>query len=126
MRNIMLSSPNYFTRVPDQSFIVSSTGESNDRSEAGDALISGTRAQGWAMVHLPHGGEVEVDLVRALDPSGSWKACWVDTKCGERSGFDSGNFGSRTRKFVAPKRLDKSQDWLLLLEHVSLSSPDVV
>ncbi|RSH83833.1 hypothetical protein EHS25_005448 [Saitozyma podzolica] len=58
MRNIMLSSPNYFTRVPDQSFIVSSTGESNDRSEAGDALISGTRAQGWAMVTFRTGARI--------------------------------------------------------------------
>lgn len=93
MRKIMLSLPNYFSRVPDQDFIVSSTNELDPHVRAGDKLVTGTRADEWALVHLPYGGSISIDLAKALpgnEPS-IWRAWWVDTKCGARELCGSGN-----------------------------------
>lgn len=99
MRKIMLSLPNYLSRVPDQTLVLSDTNEPADGSRAGDKLVSGTRADGWAMVHLPYGGKVALDLKKALPgcKTGTmWRAWWVDTKCGAREMCGSGSVGVET------------------------------
>lgn len=116
MRNIMLALPNYFSRMPDQSFILSGTNEPIDGSRAGDKLISGTRADGWAMVHLPYGGEVTIDIGKALPGKvGAWRAWWVDTKCGAKE-LDQSGKGQHVEKFVSPSEGTLKDDWLLLVE----------
>lgn len=114
MRSIMVSLPNYFDRVPDQSFIVSSTNEPTDGSRAGDKLISGMRSKGWAAVHLPYGGQVEIDLEKAKI-STKWRAWWINPKTGGREVFKRGEGGGQL-KVEAPSGGTLDDDWLLLVE----------
>jgi hypothetical protein len=123
MRAILLFLPNYFTRIPDQNFITSSTNESADGSRVGDKLISGMRGEGWAMVHLPHGGSVEVDLQKALPGSETavgkeYRAWWVDPRTGGKETLGKGKSDGPIKgrkKFTAKD----NEDWLLLLEGIS-------
>ncbi len=112
-KQILLTLPEYFSRVPDQGFIVSDTGE-REGERAGDKLVSGMRADGWAAVHLPYGGAVEVDLARALPAAKGWKAWWVDPRCGGREVFERGD-KLGVRSFSAPSAGALSTDWILLL-----------
>lgn len=111
----MLSLPNFDSRTPSQSLILS---ETNDKPNelAGDKLVSAMRGNGWTMVHLPYGGTVEVDLKRALPFGQPWRAWWVDTKCGAKSVFARGNVEDGSKVFTAPTGGSKEDDWLLLLE----------
>jgi hypothetical protein len=75
MRRFFLSLPDFFSRRPDSSFILSDTFEPKDGTSALDRLVQGLRSDSWALVHLPYGGEVEVDfrsprvgLVNNLEP----------------------------------------------------------
>ncbi|ORY25529.1 hypothetical protein BCR39DRAFT_543890 [Naematelia encephala] len=111
-KRIVESLPGYFERIPDQSFILSDTHEPAT-DLAGEELISGMReANGqWAMVHLPFGGPVELDLGKALPGKTSWRGWWWDPRIGSRETFGLGvTPGSKT--FTAPDE----QDWLLYLE----------
>ncbi|BEI82007.1 hypothetical protein CcaverHIS002_0211670 [Cutaneotrichosporon cavernicola] len=112
-KNILLDLPCYFSRVPDQSFIVSDTGE-REGERAGDTLVSGMRADDWAAVHLPYGGTVQVDLALAIPSAKGWKAWWVDPRCGGREVFETGN-NLGVRAFSAPSAGTLSDDWILLL-----------
>ncbi|ORY24577.1 hypothetical protein BCR39DRAFT_320021 [Naematelia encephala] len=117
MRRIFLSLPSYFTSRPDQSMIVSDTNEGQ-----GDKLISGLRGDGWAMVHLPYGGTVDVDISKALpdlkDGKG-WRGWWIDPKSGGRSTFGIGE-ETGAKSFEAPSGGSLECDWILLLEEVGL------
>lgn len=110
---ILLSLPGYFSRVPDQNMIVSDTHESKGQ-RAGDRLVSGMRADGWAAVHLPYGGEVEVDLGLAVPGAPSWKAWWIDPRAGGREVFASGT-KLASRAFTAPTAGSLADDWILLV-----------
>jgi hypothetical protein len=119
MRRICLSLPNFFTRVPDSSFILSNTLEPRDGTRAGDSLVSGMRGEGWAMVHLPYGGNVEVDLVAALPGSQQYKAWWIDTRTGGREVFGGGKVIPGSKVFESSTGGTLEDDWLLLLETLS-------
>lgn len=123
MRQICLSLPNYFTRVPDSSFILSETHEPTDGSRAGDKLIQGMRGDGWAMVHLPHGGTVNIDVSGALGAKKrGWKSWWIDPRTGGREVNESERQNSVQADFTAPRGLGNNEDWLLLLESVTGTS----
>lgn len=115
MRRIMLSLPKYFDRIPDQSIILSSTNEPEDGTWAGDKLISGMRSEGWAMVHLPYGGEVEVHLGLAGFTERKWRAWWIDPRCGGREVGVKGG-GGDAKAFKSPTSGSLDDDWLLLIE----------
>jgi hypothetical protein len=120
MRTITLSLPNYFTRIPDDSFILSDRNEPSDGTPAGDKLVLGMRAKGWAGVHLPYGGHVEVDLEKALpsEGEGEYRAWWIDPRTGGKETIGKGKSDGPikgSRRFEAPDK----EDWLLLLESVS-------
>ncbi|KAK8843944.1 hypothetical protein IAR55_006736 [Kwoniella newhampshirensis] len=116
-RHIMQSLPNFFSRIPDQSFILSDTHEPTDGTPAGDALISGMRSEGWAMVHLPYGGGVTIDLTKAgFGEKKSWRAWWIDPRTGGREVFMRDAGGGVTQTFQAPSGGDQDDDWLLLVE----------
>lgn len=119
MRHICLALPNYSTRVPDSTFILSDTHEPEDGSNAGDALIQGMRGAGWAMVHLPFGGPIRIDVRRALSGDRAWRAWWIDPRTGGREVFHSDSSLDVTPLFAAPDAKDQESDWLLYLENVS-------
>lgn len=121
MRQICLALPNYTSRVPDSSFILSDTNEPKDGSRAGDKLIQGMRGDGWAMVHLPHGGTINLNLTKAL-PVGTnegWKAWWIDPRTGGRECFQTSKEPASQVSFTAPAAHGEDSDWLLFVETVS-------
>ena len=85
------------------------------------------RADGWAIVQLPEGGNVEIDLDKALRSSGNregaarkekWRAWWIDPRIGGREVFRVGeDYGIKA--FEAPSKGEGDNDWLLLLETYS-------
>jgi hypothetical protein len=118
LRRFFLSLPDFFSRRPDSSFIMSDTQEPADGSSALDRLIQGLIADSWAMVHLPYGGEIEIDTGKALRGGPSYRAWWVSPASGGKEVIDNGNkheaVGPRTFKSPTEGSLDK--DWVLLLE----------
>lgn len=112
-KRFLLSLPGYFSRIPDQTFITSDTHEQAGKL-AGDALVSGMRADGWAAVHLPYGGDVEVDMTKAIPGAASWKAWWFDPRSGGREVFVGGDKLGR-RAFSAPSAGSLTDDWILLV-----------
>ncbi|KAL7418636.1 hypothetical protein Q5752_007094 [Cryptotrichosporon argae] len=114
-QRILVGLPEYFSRVPDQSLILSSTNEPEPPALAGDKLISACRGKGWAIVHLPYGGDVEVDL-KGVKGSHGWRAWWIEPKSGGREIFATGDDDKRA--FAAPSGGSLDDDWLLLVEAV--------
>lgn len=125
MRKIVESLPNYHTRVPDQSFILSDTNEPADGEPAGDRLLGGTRGDGWALVYLPYGGDVSLDLAKAIPAGGQWRAWWINPRDGGRLSFLSGNDASDDgqRAFSAPSGGNLKNDWLLYIDTESAANP---
>lgn len=68
-------------------------------------------------MHLPYGGEVEVDLAKALQGHGGkgWKGWWVDPRTGARQLFAKGPADQTTLKAESPAEGSNKDDWLLLL-----------
>lgn len=106
LKALMLSRP-YFTRVPDQSLIV---GEAGD----GTAHIGATRdAQGrYAMVYLPHGQPVTVDLSLLAGRVNAW---WFDPRSGAATRI-KGEFSPAGRQTFTPPSNGNEQDWVLVLD----------
>jgi hypothetical protein len=121
MRRFFLSLPDFFSRRPDSSFILSDTFEPKDGTSALDRLVQGLRSDSWALVHLPYGGEVEVDLEKALT-GGTYRAWWVSPASGGREVLDNGakTAVKGSRLFTSPTRGDLKKDWILLLETYSV------
>lgn len=122
MKSIMLSIPNFLSRVPDNSFILSDRNEVEGKP-AGDKLIQGMKGKGWAMVHLPYGGSVEIDLNEALDDGeggegGKYRGWWIDPKTGGREIFEEGEIKGK-KEFKSPSEGSLKTDWLLYIESVS-------
>lgn len=121
MRRFFLSLPDFFSRRPDSSFILSDTKEPTDGSSALDRLIQGLKADSWAMVHLPYGGEVEVDLEKALTGN-TYRAWWVSPASGGKEVIGKGDKSEEkgTKVFKSPSEGALDRDWVLLLETYSL------
>lgn len=119
MKSIMLSLPNYLTRVPDQSIIASPTFEPVNRTERGDRMISGMRGDGWCAVHLPEGGMVSVKLHKALKVGVKSRSWWIDPKSGGKTIFRTADCVTlEPVDFESPVSNNKQRDWLLLIEQV--------
>lgn len=115
----MLALPNFYSRIPDQTVIVSSTNEPADGSPASDKLISGMRGDGWAMVHLPYGGTVTVDLAKALPRVGGWNAWWINPRDGSRLSPFTSDDHREQQSFTSPTEGDLRNDWLLYIDQPS-------
>lgn len=115
-RRIMETMPgDYFARVPDQSFIVSDTHERADE-RAGDALVGGMKGEGWAAVHLPYGGKVEVNVGTALGRDvREWRSWWINPRTGGRNLGDDEDKGGEVVSFTAPSGGSLENDWILLV-----------
>jgi hypothetical protein len=119
MKSIMLSLPNYLTRVPDQSIIASPTFESASEAERGDSMISGMRGDGWCAVHLPEGGTVSVRLNKALEVGSKFRSWWIDPKTGGKTIFQTTDCVTLDpMEFKPSPSKGKQNDWLLLIEQV--------
>lgn len=124
LRRFFLSLPSYTTRRPDSSFIVSDTMEPKDGTLAYDKLIAGLKAQDWALVHLPYGGAVEIDVSMALSHSKSatFRVWWVDPRSGGKTPAERGtrlSLPATVREFISPTSGSLDTDWVLLLESYS-------
>jgi|SRR5712671_198294 len=104
---LMLSRP-YFTRIPDQSIIVGDQGR-------GEPHIGATRdRQGsYAMIYLPHGQQVMVDLSKI---SGTHAvAWWFDPRTGVSTHIE-GRFPTSGTKSFSPPTSGADTDWVLVLD----------
>ena len=107
---LMLSRP-YFTRIPDQSIIVSD-------QERGETYVGATRDRegSYAMIYLPHGLDVTVDLTKI---SGTHAvAWWFDPRTGQVTRID-GNFPTSGTRTFEPPSSGADTDWILVLDDKS-------
>ena len=110
----LLESRPFFSRVPDQSLLVSAPGTGADHVQA-------TRdADGsYAFVYLPTGQTVEVDLRKLSGPR--LRAAWFDPRTGTAQ--ISGEYANdRPREFTPPSD-GPGQDWVLVLDDVNHDRP---
>lgn len=119
LKRIMLDLPNFHARRPDNSFIQSDTREPADGSPAGSELISGMSAPDWAMVHLPFGGSVTIDLTLALPGAATFRGWWIDPRVGSKVIAIHTSPVNASWEFEAPTGGSIDDDWLLYLEHAS-------
>jgi len=104
---LMLSRP-YFTRIPDQSVIVGDQWR-------GEAHVSATRDRdgSYAMLYLPHGLDVTVDLTKI---SGAYAAAWwYDPRNGEATQID-GTFPTSEARTFEPPSSGADTDWILVID----------
>jgi len=104
-----LRSLDWWTLVPDQTVI---------SGDAGERAAARSRNRDWAIVYLPSGGMVSVDL-GALRTSGSAHASWMDPATGRRE--SAGSFpAAGTHQFTPPQGL---ADAVLLLQATLAPGP---
>lgn len=111
LKNLMLSRP-YFSRIGDQSIILSDAGK--DYRDLVVATIDANKT--YAMFYLPKERRVKVNLSRI---SGSKKnVWWFDVRTGQalRAGTASGN----SKTFAPP---DQTTDWVLVIDDASRNFP---
>ena len=103
----MLSRP-YLTRIPDQSLIIEPQAE-------GSQHIGATRDQNgsYAMIYLPQGQEVTVDLSKiAGSQAVGW---WYDPRTGASTRIKGSISTFGTKSFVPPTS-GANQDWVLIVD----------
>ena len=108
-KNLLLSRP-YFTRVPDQSVVVSDTFDDELR---GTHHIQATRDTGGAyiLVYSASGQPFTVDMTRL---SGAATAAWLDPRTGGTKPF--GTFASTGTQAFTPPSKGRGSDWVLTLD----------
>jgi len=107
LKALMLSRP-YFTRIPDQSLIVGDAGE-------GLKHIGATRDQegSYAMVYLPQGQAVRLDLAKIAGPKAvGW---WFDPRTGAATRIQEAFSTSVPKAFTSPTS-GTDQDWVLVID----------
>ena len=108
LKNLMLSRP-YFTRIANQSIVVSDKGKDYTN------LIYATADEGksYAMIYLPQNKPVKVHLGKI---SGETKnVWWYNVKTGKATQGKAAK-GSSTKTFSPPK---EGQDWVLVIDDAS-------
>lgn len=107
LKTLMLSRP-YFTRIPDQSVVVGSAGESSDR-------ICGTRdvSGSYLMVYLPRGQSVGVDLRKLSGLRAN--AWWYNSRTGVSTHIDKILLANQVQQFVPPSS-GHGEDWVLVVD----------
>jgi hypothetical protein len=118
MKKIFTALPNYHTRKPQNDFILSERNEPNDGTGAGTKLISGMTGVGWAMIHLPYGGIVEVNIEKALSRSTDFQAWWINPRDGSKHALEPERRHTPHREFESPSCGTMEQDWILYIEQI--------
>jgi hypothetical protein len=114
VRNLLLSRP-FLGRVPDQSLIAGDPGQGPDHVRA-------TRAgdRSYAMLYLPTGKPVAVDLAKLAGPK--LKAWWFDPRTGKAAAI--GQFeAKKPTSFDPPGTPGRDNDWVLVLDDASKGYP---
>ena len=118
MQKMFMALPNYHTRKPQNDFILSERNEPNDGTGAGAKLISGMTGVGWAMVHLPYGGIVKLDIEKAVPGSIDFQAWWINPRDGSKHALEPERQHTTDRVFESPSGGTMEDDWILYIEHV--------
>jgi hypothetical protein len=108
LKNLMLSRP-YFSRIADQSLIVS------DKGSTYTDLVQATRDEqgSYAMIYLPQNKQITVDLSKI---TGAKKTIsWFDPRTGKTTKGGSAK-GSGQQSFTPPAG---GQDWVLIIDDAS-------
>jgi hypothetical protein len=106
-KNLMLSRP-YFTRIPDQSLIGGEAGE-------GSRHIGATRSRdgSYAMVYIPDGRPVTVDLTKIAGSTATgW---WFDPRTGKARRIE-GDLPTNQAQTFTPPTSGEDQDWVLVID----------
>jgi len=114
VKALMLSRP-FFTRIPDQSMLKSDPGIGADH-------ISATRDKdgSYAMIYLPHGQAVTVDLTKLAGARATgW---WFDPRTGAASPIELAVATTGAREF-RPPTTGPENDWILVLDAVERHFP---
>ncbi len=103
----LIESRSFFDRVPDDSLIVTDPGQGLER-------IKATRPAGgeWAMIYLPLGQTVDVDLNRLAGQK--VKSVWFNPRNGEY--LEHHTLSRQVQSLTPP---DRGTDWVLLLDGLS-------
>ncbi|MDF2925367.1 MAG: putative endoglucanase [Paenibacillaceae bacterium] len=106
LRALMESRP-YFDRVPDQSLIVN--------NKTGANYMSATRGSGYAMIYIPNGAPVTVDMSRM--GAGGVAASWYDPRNGGyiQAGLLPALEDHALHTFYSPSS-GRGNDWVLVLD----------
>jgi hypothetical protein len=107
VKALMLSRP-YFTRIPDQSFLVGDAGQ-------GEEHIAAIRdADGrYAMVYSPKGKSFRLELSKITGPRAL--AWWFDPRSGAATRMGS-SFATSRKKVFTPPSAGPESDWVLVLD----------
>jgi len=110
VKALLLSRP-YFTRIPDQSLIAGDAGQ-------GEPHIAGTRDKNgsFAMIYLPHGQKVNVDLSKITGTHAV--AWWFYPSTGTVTKV-SGEFATAGTTRFSPPTSGADVDWVLVLDDKS-------
>jgi hypothetical protein len=104
LRKLMLSRP-YLSRIPDQTMLAGTEGDGADHARA-----TRDNEGSYAMVYMPSGKQVTVDLSSLTgDTLATW---WYDPRTGRAMRAEDTQKGPKTI-FVPPQR---GPDWVLVLE----------
>jgi hypothetical protein len=109
LRRLMESRP-FLSRVPDQSLIAKGQGEGIDHIQA-------TRGDGYAMLYLPTGKPVTVQLGPDKISGDHVKAWWFNPRDGTAKYI--GNFGNTGQYPFIPKEQGRGHDVVLVLDDAS-------
>lgn len=108
LKNLMLSRP-YLERVPDQTLIAGDVGE-------GIHHVRATRGEGYAMVYVPTGRSVILNMGKITGDS--VRAWWFDPKTGQANNL--GVFENKGEvRFTPPGLILDGRDVVLILDDVS-------
>jgi hypothetical protein len=112
VRNLMMSRP-FLNRVPDQSLLAASP-------DSGAGYIQATRGEHYAMLYIPTGKNLSVNLERIAGDE--IKAWWYNPRTGEAE--VNGTFTKKgTREFDPPGKPTRGNDWVLVLDDASQNFP---
>jgi hypothetical protein len=106
LKNLLLSKPHYFDRVPDQSIIAGDTGDKYSK------LIA-TRGKGYAMVYTYTGRTITINMDKVSGTKG--KVSWYNPYTGKLT--PAGEYkSSGTATFDPPGEPAAGNDWVLVID----------
>nr|GFC05114.1 hypothetical protein [Tanacetum cinerariifolium] len=112
LKDLMLSRPGYFERVPDQSLIAGDAGQKYNR-------LLATRGKNYAFIYTYNGREMKVNLGKIA--GAKVKASWYSPRDGKTTAI--GTFANKgTREFNPPGEQKDGNDWVLVLDGKPIDS----
>ena len=114
LKKLMLSRP-YFTRTPDPSLIIGECGE-------GERHIGTVRDRQnrYAMIYLPEGQPVTVDLAKLVGSTAT--AWWYDPRTGRATQLKEPYSTVNAQRFVPPSS-GREHDWVLVIDEAGQNFP---